>query len=54
MINNQNQVILFYLHFHKSGGTTINSLFQHYNKHKPNHNGNSWSKSNNCMYTRTI
>lgn len=42
MINKSNQVILFYLHFHKSGGTTINCLFEQYNKHNPNRNGNPW------------
>ena len=38
--------IIFFLHFHKSGGSTINYLFNKYNKHKPNSNGNPWSKSN--------
>jgi len=38
--------IIFFLHFHKSGGTTINDLFNKYKKHEPNTNGNPWSKSN--------
>ena len=46
-MSQQNKPIIFYLHFHKCGGTTINSLFKKYNKHKPNTNGNTWCKSNN-------
>ncbi len=42
----QNKSIIFYLHLHKCGGTTINTLFKNYNKHKPNTNGNPWCKSN--------
>lgn len=42
----QNKSIIFYLHFHKCGGTTINTLFNKYNKHIPNANGNPWNKSN--------
>ena len=41
-----NDKIIFFMHFHKSGGTTINYLFNKYNKHKPNSNGNPWCKSN--------
>lgn len=31
---------VIFLHFHKAGGTTINSFFKKYNKWKPNRNGN--------------
>ena len=34
--------IIVFLHFHKSGGSTINNLFDSYIKHKPNKNGNPW------------
>lgn len=37
--------IVFFLHFHKSGGSSINYLFNHYNKHKPNANGNPWTEA---------
>lgn len=40
-----NNKIIFFLHFHKSGGSTINHLFNNYNKHIPNINGNPWCKS---------
>tara|TARA_E500000178_G_C16915785_1_gene704862 strand:+ start:488 stop:1234 length:747 start_codon:yes stop_codon:yes gene_type:complete len=46
MINSYHNKIIFFLHFHKCGGTTINSLFNHFNKHKPSHNGNPWNKTN--------
>ena len=31
MINSYHNKIIFFLHFHKCGGTTINSLFNHFN-----------------------
>ena len=37
----ENDIITF-LHFHKSGGTTIVSFFKNYRKHNPNKNGNPW------------
>ena len=36
--------LIIFLHFHKSGGTTINTLFNNYNKHQPNRNGNPWGE----------
>ena len=36
--------IIFFLHFHKSGGSSINFLFNDYNKHIPNANGNPWTE----------
>ena len=44
MDNKYKKKIIFFLHLHKCGGTTINSLFKNYNKHKPNINGNPWLK----------
>lgn len=41
-----NDKIICFLHFHKSGGSSINELFKKYNKYKPNSNGNPWNKSN--------
>ena len=37
--------MILFLHFHKCGGSTINSLFSNHKKHEPNINGNPWSKS---------
>jgi len=35
--------ILFFLHMHKAGGTTINYLFREFNKYPGNINGNPWT-----------
>lgn len=36
--------LILFLHFHKAGGTSINTLFNDYNKHEPNKNGNPWNQ----------
>ena len=45
-IHTSNQLIIF-MHFHKSGGTSIYNMFKTsgYNFHHHNHNGNPWDKN---------
>jgi len=38
--------ILFFLHIHKGGGTTINHLFRKYRRYPHNINGNPWRVEN--------
>lgn len=42
--NNQKQgKIILFMHFHKSGGSTMNEMFNNFNKYPTNRNGNPWS-----------
>ena len=42
--NNQKQgKIILFIHFHKSGGSTMNEMFNNFNKYPTNRNGNPWS-----------
>ena len=40
-----NNKIILYLHFHKCGGTSINSLLKIIKNTNQNLNGNPWNKS---------
>ena len=44
-----NSSIIFFLHFHKAGGTTINNAFNILSKHNTNKNGNPWDRKQGTM-----
>ena len=44
--NNLQNDTIFFFHFHKGGGTTINHLFRKIKKYPNNRNGNPWGKNN--------